>query len=153
MDRDSAGGLLRQMVAMARVFRVTGYRRQSISGTKIGILQRLKDSDIRLGELASQLAISAPVASRAVDSLEAEGLLERRPDKNDGRAHLISLTILGRETVGERERHIADQFAAVLGDWTAEEATQALEVLRRLNYHLDELSVALGTDDKRDSAT
>lgn len=152
MDGDAAGGLLREMVAMARVFRVAGYRRQNISGTKIGILQRLKHSDVRLGELSRQLSISNPVASRAVDSLEDEGLVQRHADAKDGRAILISLTDLGRATVGERERHIADQFAHILTDWSPEETQQAFEVLQRLNSHLDELTVALGTNDRNDPA-
>lgn len=138
------------MVKMARVFRVAGYRRQNLSGTRIGILQRLKHGDARLGELARQLSISAPVASRAVDSLESEGLLERRIDEHDARALVISLTQHGRSTVAERERHITETFAGVLDDWAPEQSEQALDVLRRLNTHLDELTAALGTDDTKE---
>lgn len=131
---------------MARVFRVASHRQQTLSGTKIGVLQHLKHCDARLGELARQLSISASVASRAVDALESNGLVERRTDDDDARAFLISLTDLGRATVAEREHRIADRFADVLDDCTPEETEQALDVLQRLNTHLDELTAALETD-------
>lgn len=53
VDRERAGELLLEMVRMARVFRVAGYRYQNISGTKVGMLQRLKHCDARLGEVGS----------------------------------------------------------------------------------------------------
>ncbi len=148
--RERAGELLLEMVTMARVFRVAGHRQQTLSGTRIGVLQRLKHCDARLGELARQLSISASVASRAVDSLESSGLVERRTDDDDARAFLISLTDLGRTTVAEREHRIADRFAQVLTDWTPEETDQALQALRRLNTHLDELTAALEADAERE---
>ncbi len=114
------------------------------------MLQRLKHCDARLGELARQLSISASVASRAVDSLEANGLLERRVDDDDARAFLISLTDLGRSTVAERERRIADRFAQVLTEWTPEETDEALTVLRRLNINLNELTAALEADASKE---
>lgn len=150
VGRERAGELLLEMVTMARAFRVAGHRQQTISGTKIGVLQRLKHCDARLGELAQQLSISASVASRAVESLESNGLVERRTDDDDARAFLISLTDLGRATVAERERRIADKFAEVLDGWTPAQSDQALDVLQRLNTHLDELTVALETDDRKE---
>ncbi len=147
-DREQAGELLREMVRIARVFRVASYRYRNISGTKVGILQRLKHCDARLGDLARQLGISAPVATRAVHALESDGLVERRTDASDARASLISLTDHGRETVAERERHIAERFAQVLGDWGPEQTAQALDVLQQLNIHLDELTEILETNDR-----
>ena len=150
VGRERAGELLLEMVTMARVFRVAGHRQQTLSGTRIGVLQRLKHCDARLGELARQLSISASVASRTVDSLEASGLVERRTDDDDARAFLISLTDLGRSTVADRESRIADRFAQVLTDWKPEETDQALQVLRRLNTHLDELTAVLEADAGRE---
>lgn len=148
VDHRDAGELLLEMVRIARVFRVASYRYRNISGTRVGILQRLKLGDARLGNLARQLGISAPVATRAVHALESDGLVERRTDDTDARASLISLTEHGRETVAERERHIAERFAQVLGDWEPEQTAQALDVLQQLNHHLDELTEILETNDR-----
>lgn len=148
VTRERAGELLLEMVTMARVFRVAGNQQQTLAGTKTGVLQRLKYSDARLGDLARQLSISASVASRTVDALEHDGLVERRPDETDARAYLISLTDRGRAIVAKRERHMADRFAEVLGDWTPQESDQALDLLHRLNTHLDELTAALDADTR-----
>ena len=96
IDYDDAGKILSEMVQISRTFRIAGQRsgEQSFSGTRFGFLQHLRTCDSRLGELAHRLLISAPVASRAVDSLEAEGMVERRPDPLDARASLISITAL-----------------------------------------------------------
>lgn len=149
--RERAGELLLEMVTMARVFQVAGNQQRTLAGTKTGMLQRLKHSDARLGELARQLSISASVASRTVDALEQGGLVERRTDETDARALLISLTDRGREIVAQRERHIADRFAGVLGDWTPGESDQALGLLHRLNAHLDELTTVLDADARSDT--
>ncbi len=47
---------------------------------KPGLLQR---------ELADELTISRPTATRALDGLEGKGLIERRPSQRDGREWAI----------------------------------------------------------------
>ena len=81
-------------MSFSRAFRKAGQRsrERSLAGTKYGFLRHLRETDARLGELAHQLVVSAPVASRAVEALEAENLVERRTDPADARAVLISIT-------------------------------------------------------------
>jgi DNA-binding MarR family transcriptional regulator len=43
-----------------------------------------------------------------VDSLQALGYVERRPDPDDGRAKLVRLTKTGREAIGEGRRLIGE---------------------------------------------
>jgi MarR family transcriptional regulator for hemolysin len=55
-------------------------------------LSRL-EAGIRQGELADQMAIEGPTLVRLLDRLEAQGLVERRPDTNgDRRVKRIYLT-------------------------------------------------------------
>lgn len=153
IDHDRAGKVLLEMVKGHRVFRAAGQRQPStISGTKVGVLQCLKDGDARLGELAKKLAVSASVASRAVDALEADGLARRRPDDHDARALVVSITDAGRHNLSRRHRYIAEKFADVLSDWTPEETDDAIALLQRLNTHLNQLTEALEADDRRNSA-
>ncbi len=138
IDDRHAGRILAEMVHIARTFQRAGQRsrERSLGGTEFGILQYLRESDARLGELAQGLQVSAAVTSRAVDSLEAEGLVERRPDPHDARAALISITAAGRTRLGERESEVVARFAEALGDWSAADAEQAIALLNRLNRHL-----------------
>lgn len=54
---------------------------------------------MRLAELATIEQVSAPSTTRLVAELEAQGLVSRRPDPDDGRAVLISVTTAGSDTV------------------------------------------------------
>ena len=155
VDRSQAGEILVELVKTLRVFRVAGHHqgRRSISGTKIGVLQYLTHREARLGELAQRLSLSASVVSRAVDALEADGLVERRSDSADARAFLVSITDRGRQDLADRQRHIAEKFAGVLADWDPSRVAEALELLRQLNIHLEELADLLAADEREERDT
>ncbi len=136
-----AGEILSEMVHIGRAFRVASQHgaEKSLTGTRFGLLQQLRHGDSRLCELAHQLAISAPVASRAVDSLEDDGLVQRRTDPQDARASLISITERGLATLTEHHTVAVRKFADALSDWSAEDAEQAIKILRTLNAQLCEV--------------
>lgn len=149
IDNSDAGRILSEMVQISRTFRVSGQRSrdQGLSGTKFGFLQHLRDGDARLGELAHQLLVSAPVASRTVDSLEADGMVERRTDPQDARAFLISMTERGRAKLADSESQAVHRFAQALADWSPADADQAIRILERLNVHLSEVTQVPGSVD------
>lgn len=138
IDDKDAAALLSGMVTISRTFRTAGQRsrERSLAGTKYGFLRYLREADARLGELAGHLVVSAPVASRAVEALEVEALVERRPDPADARAILISITDHGRTTLAEAESRIVHKFADALTDWSPDEAEHAIGLLRALNERL-----------------
>jgi DNA-binding MarR family transcriptional regulator len=59
---------------------------------------------LRLSELAAIEAVSAPTATRLVASLEADALVDRRPDPDDGRSVQISLSRTGKERLDSLRR-------------------------------------------------
>lgn len=138
ISRNDASDILAEMVQISRTFRAAGQRSRatSLTGTKLGFLQHLRHSEARLGELAHRLAVSAPVATRTVEALEADGMVERRSDPQDARAFLISITARGRVMLDESENNAVSQFAQALADWSAVDAGQAIHILERLNRHL-----------------
>ncbi|GHD40216.1 MarR family transcriptional regulator, transcriptional regulator for hemolysin [Marinobacter persicus] len=52
-------------------------------------------------ELAHLMTIESPTLVRLLDSLEEQGLIERRPCKHDRRARLLYLTNAGERFMGE----------------------------------------------------
>ena len=140
LNNTDAAAILKGMVTISRTFRKSAQRsrERSLAGTKYGFLRHLLEADARLGELAHQLVVSAPVASRAVEALEAEGLVTRRTDPDDARAVLISITEPGRAALAEGDSRIIHKFAAALDDWTPAEAEQAIQLLTTLNERLAE---------------
>ena len=154
IDDHDAAALLAGMVTISRTFRKAGQRsrERSLAGTKYGFLRHLRETDARLGELAHQLVVSAPVASRAVEALEAENLVERHTDPADARAVLISITERGRARLSDAESRIIHKFADAFADWSAEDAEHAVGLLSDLNERLivvlepDEHSLPTDTD-------
>ena len=61
------------------------------------IAQRIAEDGTRLTELADRAQVTKQTASLLVAALEREGLVERVPDPDDGRARLIRLSARGRE--------------------------------------------------------
>lgn len=63
----------------------------------LATLVRLADESAPQRRLGAELGLSAATISLRVDRLARRGLVERRPDPDDGRGTLISLTDQGRE--------------------------------------------------------
>ncbi len=56
--------------------------------------------------LAKSLMIELPSLTRTIKQLQEQGLIERRPDPNDRRAHCLWLTDSGRKMVDELAGYI-----------------------------------------------
>ncbi|MGD8327876.1 MAG: MarR family transcriptional regulator [Acidobacteriota bacterium] len=72
---------------------------------------------LSLGNLAAAEQVTPPTMTRLVQALEQEGLLERRPDPEDGRGILIAATRAGDKLLNEarqrRIRRLVDLLAAL----------------------------------------
>ena len=106
----------------------------NMTGTLTGVLRFVADQDVRPGDLASQLMVASSVASRAVAALEADGLVERRPDPADARACRIAITDRGRACLLEREQYGLRRLIDALPDWNDAEVSGAATVLSRLEH-------------------
>jgi DNA-binding MarR family transcriptional regulator len=123
--------LFRAQVAVMKVIR------QDEAFKQLGIrdydvlfnLSRCATGWARLNELNANLLISQPSLSRMVERLEAKGLIQRRPAKNDQRGVELSLTEEGRalqKRIGTAHvRVIQETLGPVLN-------TEELEQLRLL---------------------
>jgi DNA-binding MarR family transcriptional regulator len=61
------------------------------------ILECLWDQDgLTVGELATRIAVEVPTLGRAIRRMEPAGVIERRPDEEDGRRVRLWLTPAGR---------------------------------------------------------
>jgi DNA-binding MarR family transcriptional regulator len=108
---------------------------------RLALIEIANVGPLRLRNLASRMDTTAATASRAVDTLEDYGFVERRTDPNDGRATLIAVTTKGRRW-SERRRAL---LLEVLREVTAEAAPAHLAGdIARLNAALRE---ATGHDE------
>lgn len=86
-----------------------------------------------LGDLTRFVLLSQPALSRMVDRLVGRGLVERAPDREDGRRVLLSLSDAGRQLQREiGRRHARSVAAAMSPALTDEELAQLEQLCRRL---------------------
>ncbi|HUH12113.1 MAG TPA: MarR family transcriptional regulator [Longimicrobiales bacterium] len=86
-----------------------------------------------VGALAAEEQVSAPTMSRLVSALEADGWVERRPSRGDGRVVRVCATARARAMLtAARERRVA-RVAALLEGLTADECA----LLDRAAAHIE----------------
>jgi DNA-binding MarR family transcriptional regulator len=68
-----------------------------LSATRSRIFLALSRGPVRVSDLARELDVSRQAVHKLLDGLENDGLIQRRSDDHDRRAHLVHLTDRGRE--------------------------------------------------------
>lgn len=120
------GGLIRRLRAE---------RRFSLS--QASVLGRLdREGTMSIGDLAVAERVRPQSMTQTIADLEADGLIERRPDPTDGRRILVELTAQGRQTLEQDRREREGWLArAIAEDLSAQEQQllmRSLALLRRL---------------------
>jgi MarR family transcriptional regulator for hemolysin len=106
-------------------------------------LARLGDG-VTQRALAERIGIEGPSLVRLLDALEANGLVERRPQPMDRRAKALYLTEKARAVLDDAGG-VADDVRAEILDGIAEaELTIAISVLDRIAANAEGASLALG---------
>ena len=100
------------------------------------LAQRIAEDGTRLTELADRAGVTKQTASLLVAALEREGLVERVPDPEDGRARLIRLSTRGREAA----QWAMEVVIGVEGEWTAHLGPELTERLREALIRLREVT-------------
>jgi MarR family transcriptional regulator, organic hydroperoxide resistance regulator len=90
-------------------------------------------------EVAESAGISAPTATRMVDSLLERGLVTRIEDPTDRRAVVISLTDVGLSALKRKQREYEAQRRRVAASLDPHEQKIASDLLRRLAAVIEEL--------------
>ena len=93
-------------------------------------------SQARLAELAE---VDAMAMVRILDRMEAEGLLERRPDPADRRARCLYLTAKAKPILGEIWRLSEEIRAEIFAGVNKEEREQFMNVLERVYDNISQL--------------
>lgn len=93
--------------------------------------------EVRPGALACRVGASPSVLSRQLADLEEAGLVDRRADPDDGRAHLVRTSADGDALLAATAAARAERLRGVLERWSEEEARTALASLARLRRDLD----------------
>ncbi len=129
-----------QQVFLARV--ETVLRPHGLTFARFEVLRLLgftRTGTLPIGKIGERLQVHAASVTNAVQRLEVEHLVERRPNPTDGRSVLVTITAAGRQLVDvctialneavftavpldhDRQREVFDAFRQVrhaFGDWS-----------------------------------
>ena len=105
-----------------------------LSLAKLAALKALSGAgeSLPLTQLAAQLSCVKSNITQLVDRLEADGLVERRPDPHDRRARLATLTAAGRKACRDGSRVQAAAEKNLLGKLTPAESRRLAELLAKI---------------------
>lgn len=93
----------------------------------------------RASALAELFELDKGAVSRLVHQLQSLGLVERRPDPEDGRASILEATELALRRLDEVSAQRRRELAERLADWEPGELDQLLRSLGRYNAALADL--------------
>jgi DNA-binding MarR family transcriptional regulator len=96
------------------------------------LIPLLEEDGLRMGEIARRARLSKQTMTTMVRLCERDGLVERRPDPDDGRATLVHLTAKARRFQPAAERVLASlerDASGTLGERRLAELRRSLKEL------------------------
>lgn len=121
---------------ITRLFEVDVLDKTAYDDATVRMLLRIRlapEGVIRAKDISKQMSLSTSHISRLVDRAESKGLLERRADPSDRRAHLLTLTELGVQELDAYIPHAVSLLnQAVFETLSSEEITTLIELLNRV---------------------
>ena len=91
----------------------------------------------RLRDLACSEGVDPSTLSRRITSLVERGLVERTPDPQDGRAHVLSVTDHGRATLEAVREQRIERITGALAEWDDADKAEFARLLGRLSDSLE----------------
>jgi DNA-binding MarR family transcriptional regulator len=85
------------------------------------------------GQIGQRTRMDKVTVSRAAIALVDRGLLDRRPNPDDRRSHLLVLTAAGRDLYGAVAPKALDIQTRIFAGFDAEELTRFVAMLRRID--------------------
>jgi DNA-binding MarR family transcriptional regulator len=99
-----------------------------------------RSGPLRIGELGELERVSVPTLSRLVADLEALGLVERRTDPADARAHRLTVTAAGLQWLSRAKAGYTAALADQLGCLSADQRATLAASVPVLELLVDRLS-------------
>ena len=110
-----------------------------LSVPQFHLVMPLADGPQPVGRLAEAAGVAKPTATRMVEGLARDGLVERHACAEDRRKVLVELTEEGRAALIARRRDVQGARRKLAAALTEDERREAVHLLRKLADQLDDL--------------
>ena len=111
----------------------------TLSLAQFHLVEPLLDGPRTLGQLAETVGVSAPTASRMLEALGAQGLVDRARAEEDRRSVRFSLSDAGRAAAAEKHEAVRAARRRMAAALSEEEQRVAAGILARLARVIEEL--------------
>jgi DNA-binding MarR family transcriptional regulator len=136
-DTEVSDRIGQELVRLLRL--VTRMRQQRDIAVVHVLIHLLEKGPQRVGEIAQALGTDPSTVSRQVTALVDSGLVERRADPDDGRAHLLAATESGVQQCTHNRRHRVEVIAKILSGWPEDNRRQLAALLGRFVDDMQEM--------------
>jgi DNA-binding MarR family transcriptional regulator len=133
MDEDDllvADRIAQEVGRLIRIFTFLRRQHGDIAVTHV-LVQLIEQGPKRVSSIADAAGIDQSTVSRKAAELVSAGLVERRPDPLDGRAHLLAVTPAGAQLCEHGRLKRNELVASVLAGWTVESRRHLADLLGR----------------------
>ena len=114
---------------------------EDLSLSQYALVRALAErSNVRIGDLAGEAAITPSTATRILDTLERRALVRRRRASGDRRGVTVTLTVRGRQALERRDAWLRGRQQAFFATLPDTQRALAPDQLRRLAVLIDELA-------------
>ena len=141
LDRQTAErvsvGLIRLMKLLQSMRQHAPRIHPAVDATAYPILFNLAAEPRRVSVLADCVHSDVSTVSRQVSNLEGHGLVDKVSDPDDGRAQVVRLSEDGHTLLSGIQQQRTEWFRELMGDWTAEEASDFAGHLERFGADLE----------------
>jgi DNA-binding MarR family transcriptional regulator len=143
-DFDAAWDEFFSAIRRARGRAAAEAEREGLSVAQFGLLfsfVELGRGDVLpVGALADAAGIAQPTATRMLDGLERQGVIERRPSAEDRRSVSVALTPAGRRLLNRKRKLVEEKRRAVFESLDAADRESAARLLRTLAATIEDHS-------------
>jgi DNA-binding MarR family transcriptional regulator len=153
-DRDHARRIGRAWIELRRGAAAVGLRsylfgsEEALEQGQMDALDLLTRRDERpMKELAARLRVEPSTATRAMQRLETDGLVERFTSPDDGRVVLVRITDEGRRRHDDVAARRSTAMMHILSAFDPDERSQLADLLDRLIESIDDVVKQLEADE------
>lgn len=137
MTRRTVGYLLWDVTRMMRARFMSDPRMSCLTMAQAKALAQIERNEgVKQVELAEILEVKPMTLVRVIDSLVEEGLVERRPDPCDRRAHLIYVTPAADSEIKKVKSVSEDMWKEALEDLSDEQVNSFIETLEHIHHKI-----------------
>ena len=93
----------------------------------------MANGPIRAGDVAAGLSMDKSAVSRQLTVLRDAGLIESRPDPEDGRASLVAGSAIANDRLDEFRVELTSDYRRILAEWEAADIESFARLLKKFN--------------------